>query len=211
MIGLLIVELTSTQIRFLKLQKSANSPISAIQSLKFNKKITNNIKNIEVQRIDTIIKNNLKKAVFSEINRKNWLFYRSESFPPMVLSDINPIPFNYLSKKIHFAIKNKTLKDEIKFIFYDGIVYIAYYNKGIFFYRTFINACELKDLSQFEDIFAHRLLMFDLNKKASLITVIFDNSFKNTAVNLTFLKEYFAGVQLKRFFIPFIEYIYDKP
>lgn len=210
--SLLIVELTSSKVRFLQVHSSQQSQILTSKSFKNNKNLTKQINYLEFQKINDYIKNTINAR---KLNSLKVHIYAFEDFPPLFLSrtkllyatDLNTSIFSI--KRFSYLLKEKTVKDEIQFIFYNDKIYIAYYLNKTFVLKIFFDLKELSSQTSFRECFLHRLILFDV-PLSIVVKVLIDKDFPVKSWNLSFLYKYFRSPRNSTEILDFPAYLYFK-
>jgi hypothetical protein len=215
--SLLIVELNSTKVRFLKVNNPNLFPsVIARKSFKYNKNITKNINYSEIQKINEYINNALNNR-FKSFNCKQ--IHILDTVSPLYLNRIKSY-FNGKSsslyaesltvKKMGYFLRFSLEKTEISIFLYNERFYIAYMLNNRFIFKVFLHESEIKEFIDLKTAFLNRLIMFDLPINTQKINIVIDEDFYFKSYSFDFLRKYFKKALIEYKVLNFIGFCKKK-
>lgn len=209
--SLLIVELASTKVRFLKVNNLQSTQIIARKNFKSNKNLTKNLDYTDIQKINGYVKSMLTSRFPG--SSKTYI-YVLDDLPPLFLNRIklsyeaDPIAYVSSIKALGYKLRNKMLKNEINFVFYNNKIYIGYFKDGRFNLKIFIDFNNFKDFQGFSANFTEKLLLFDLDTSSPIVKILIDKDFPLKSWNYKLLAKYFKKSEILSEIVDFPAYLH---
>jgi hypothetical protein len=209
--SLLIVELASTKVRFLKVNSPKTTQIIARKHFKSNKNLTKDLNYTEIQKINEYVKSMLITR-FPD-STKTYI-YVLEDLPPLFLNRIklsygsNPLAYVSSFKSLGYKLRKKMAKNEINFVFYNNKIYISYFKDSRFNHKIFLDFNNFKDFQGFTGNFVEKLLLFDIDIKSSFIKILIDKDFPLKSWNYKLLYKYFKKSEISSEIVDFPAYLH---